>query len=196
MMNIDDLCRAISDAERQGDIPSKNISMDGRTADVVSPRLIRHWTTMGWMDKPHKIGREARYSSIHLSQALAIRKGQVEGVGSKAIGLLLSSSSISGSSFYGDPAEGSSSVFPLKGVLSALECIERRSLTKQTGSSVGSTNFVSSLGASRTVKNKISFSSGPAELLVDSAVPLSVVDAERILNELRSAFLSSDIVRR
>jgi len=61
----------------------------GRVKDDVNARLIRHYTTQGFLDEPLKAGREARYTARHLLQLLALRKLMTEGHGAEAAGNLL-----------------------------------------------------------------------------------------------------------
>ncbi|MEM9117208.1 MAG: MerR family transcriptional regulator [Cyanobacteria bacterium P01_F01_bin.56] len=45
-----------------------------RGQEAVNPRLVRHYTTQGLLDKPLKKGREARYTYRHLLQLLVLRR--------------------------------------------------------------------------------------------------------------------------
>ncbi len=54
-------------------------------AEEINPRLVRYYASQGWMDKPMKHGREARYLYRHLLQLLVIRRFLGEGYGSNAI---------------------------------------------------------------------------------------------------------------
>lgn len=47
--------------------------------EEVNARLVRHYTTVGLIDKPHKDGREARYTYRHLLQLLVVRRLLREG---------------------------------------------------------------------------------------------------------------------
>ncbi|HEY9764211.1 MAG TPA: MerR family transcriptional regulator [Trichocoleus sp.] len=47
---------------------------DSRVQDTINPRLVRHYTTQGLIDKPLKLGREARYVYRHLLQLLVLRR--------------------------------------------------------------------------------------------------------------------------
>lgn len=47
---------------------------DSRVQDTINPRLVRHYTTQGLLDKPLKLGREARYGYRHLLQLLVLRR--------------------------------------------------------------------------------------------------------------------------
>ncbi|WP_017301481.1 MerR family transcriptional regulator [Nodosilinea nodulosa] len=61
----------------------------GRGQEPVNPRLVRHYTTQGWLDKPLKQGREARYIYRHLLQLLVLRRLLAEGYSTSSIGSLL-----------------------------------------------------------------------------------------------------------
>lgn len=61
---------------------------DQRVQEEVNPRLVRHYTTLGLIDKPLKEGREARYTYRHLLQLLVIRRLQMEGYSANAINQL------------------------------------------------------------------------------------------------------------
>jgi DNA-binding transcriptional MerR regulator len=52
---------------------------DIRVSEAVNPRLVRHYTTQGLVDKPHRQGREARYTYRHLIQLLLLKKLLSEG---------------------------------------------------------------------------------------------------------------------
>lgn len=53
--------------------------LDSRVQETVNPRLVRHYTTQGILDKPLKQGREARYVYRHLLQLLLLRRLLSEG---------------------------------------------------------------------------------------------------------------------
>jgi DNA-binding transcriptional MerR regulator len=60
--------------------------VQSRIREEVTPRLVRHYTTLEMLDEPLKEGREARYTYRHLLQVLLVRKLLTEGYGSSAIG--------------------------------------------------------------------------------------------------------------
>ncbi|MFH7241458.1 MAG: MerR family transcriptional regulator [Spirulina sp.] len=62
----------------------------GRGQEAVNPRLVRHYTTQGWLDRPLKQGREARYTYRHLLQLLVLRRLLAEGYSASSIGGLIS----------------------------------------------------------------------------------------------------------
>ncbi len=57
-----------------------------RVREDITPRLIRHHTTLGMLDEPLKDGREARYVYRHLLQILLVRRLLAEGYSSSTIG--------------------------------------------------------------------------------------------------------------
>ncbi|MGF1458758.1 MAG: MerR family transcriptional regulator [Leptolyngbyaceae cyanobacterium] len=50
-----------------------------RGQESVNSRLVRHYTTQGLLDRPLKMGREARYTYRHLLQLLVLRRLLAEG---------------------------------------------------------------------------------------------------------------------
>ena len=61
----------------------------GRGQEPVNPRLVRYYTTQGWLDRPLKQGREARYTYRHLLQLLVLRRLLAEGYSASSIGGLI-----------------------------------------------------------------------------------------------------------
>lgn len=64
-----------------------------RVQEEVNPRLVRHYTTQGLVDKPIKVGREARYIYRHLLQLLIVRRLLSDGFNTTTIGQLTTSKS-------------------------------------------------------------------------------------------------------
>ncbi|MGG6242434.1 MerR family transcriptional regulator [Nodosilinea sp. AN01ver1] len=64
-------------------------SSGNRGQEPVNPRLVRYYTTQGWLDKPLKQGREARYTYRHLLQLLVLRRLLAEGYSASSIGSLI-----------------------------------------------------------------------------------------------------------
>ncbi|PZV06790.1 MAG: MerR family transcriptional regulator [Leptolyngbya sp.] len=64
-------------------------SSGSRGQEPVNPRLVRYYTTQGWLDKPLKQGREARYTYRHLLQLLVLRRLLAEGYSASSIGSLI-----------------------------------------------------------------------------------------------------------
>lgn len=59
-----------------------------RVREEVTPRLIRHYTTIEMLDEPLKEGRYAVYTYRHLLQILVVRRLLSEGFGASAIAQL------------------------------------------------------------------------------------------------------------
>ncbi len=57
-----------------------------RVREAVTARLVRHYTGLGMLDEPLRVGREARYSARHLLQLLVVRRLMAEGHGASALG--------------------------------------------------------------------------------------------------------------
>jgi DNA-binding transcriptional MerR regulator len=57
----------------------------GRSQEEVNPRLVRHYTTIGLIDRPARVGKEARYGYRHLLQLLVLRRLLSEGYGAQTI---------------------------------------------------------------------------------------------------------------
>lgn len=53
---------------------------DGRVAGVPDARTIRYYTTLGLLDRPTIVGREARYGRRHVLQIAAIKALQSESI--------------------------------------------------------------------------------------------------------------------
>ncbi len=64
-------------------------SSGSRGQEPINPRLVRYYTTQGWLDKPLKQGREARYTYRHLLQLLVLRRLLAEGYSASSIGSLI-----------------------------------------------------------------------------------------------------------
>ncbi|HEY9879743.1 MAG TPA: MerR family transcriptional regulator [Leptolyngbyaceae cyanobacterium] len=60
--------------------------LDSRVQDTINPRLVRYYTTQGLLDKPLKLGREARYVYRHLLQLLVLRRLLAKGYNAGSLG--------------------------------------------------------------------------------------------------------------
>jgi DNA-binding transcriptional MerR regulator len=56
-----------------------------RVREDITPRLVRHYTSLGAMDEPLKVGRNATYTYRHLLQLLVVRRLMAQGYGASAI---------------------------------------------------------------------------------------------------------------
>jgi DNA-binding transcriptional MerR regulator len=54
---------------------------DGRISPAPDPRTVRYYTTLGLMDRPQIVSREARYGRRHVLQLCAIKALQAAGLG-------------------------------------------------------------------------------------------------------------------
>ena len=59
-----------------------------RVREEVTPRLVRHYSSLEMLDEPLKEGREARYTYRHLLQMLLVRRLLATGYGASAINRL------------------------------------------------------------------------------------------------------------
>lgn len=59
-----------------------------RVREEVTPRLVRHYSSLEMLDEPLKSGREARYTYRHLLQMLLVRRLLATGYGASAINRL------------------------------------------------------------------------------------------------------------
>lgn len=57
----------------------------GSVQPEVNPRLVRHYTSLGLVDRPERDGKEARYRFRHLLQMLVLRRLLKDGVTAQAI---------------------------------------------------------------------------------------------------------------
>lgn len=62
-----------------------------RVREEVTPRLVRHYSSLEMLDEPLKVGREARYTYRHLLQMLLVRRLLASGYGASAINQLATS---------------------------------------------------------------------------------------------------------
>jgi DNA-binding transcriptional MerR regulator len=62
-----------------------------RVREEVTPRLVRHYSSLEMLDEPLKSGREARYTYRHLLQMLLVRRLLAEGYGASTINQLATS---------------------------------------------------------------------------------------------------------
>jgi DNA-binding transcriptional MerR regulator len=67
--------------------------LNARVREEITPRLIRHYTTLNMLDAPLKEGREARYTYRHLLQILIVRRLLIDGHSTGAIDQLATTSS-------------------------------------------------------------------------------------------------------
>jgi DNA-binding transcriptional MerR regulator len=54
-------------------------TVDGRVAPVPDARTVRYYTTLGLVDRPRIVDREARYGPRHVLQLAAVKRLQADG---------------------------------------------------------------------------------------------------------------------
>jgi DNA-binding transcriptional MerR regulator len=75
-MSLDDLVAAVQQVlQRDG----TDRGGDGRVAPVPDARTVRYYTTLGLVDRPRIVDREARYGRRQVLQLAAIKRLQAEG---------------------------------------------------------------------------------------------------------------------
>lgn len=76
-LTLDDLCRDVSRLlEKHGLLTPQR---DGRVTDQPDPRTVRYYTTLGLIERPRIVDREARYGWRQVLQLLAVKALQHEG---------------------------------------------------------------------------------------------------------------------
>lgn len=60
-----------------------------RVREEINPRLVRHYSSQGLIDEPHRQGKYAVYTYRHLLQLLVVRRLQNEGIAANAIAQLV-----------------------------------------------------------------------------------------------------------
>ncbi len=68
-------------------------SGNNKVTERVNPRTIRHYTSLGLIDEPHKSGKYAQYNYRHLLQILLVKKLLSQGYGTTTIDCLLTAKS-------------------------------------------------------------------------------------------------------
>lgn len=70
-LTLDDLSTEV--ARRLGETGLHRAQRDGRVSAAPDARTIRYYTTLGLLDAPTIIGRQARYTQRHVRQIMAIK---------------------------------------------------------------------------------------------------------------------------
>lgn len=70
-LTLDDLCRDASELLRKHGL--LGAQADGRVTDAPDPRTVRYYATLGLVDRPRIVDREARYGWRQVLQVLAIK---------------------------------------------------------------------------------------------------------------------------
>jgi DNA-binding transcriptional MerR regulator len=77
-LSLDDLVARVQQALRRLGIDERG-GADGRVAPLPDARTVRYYTTLGLVDRPRIVDREARYTERHVLQLAAIKRLQAEG---------------------------------------------------------------------------------------------------------------------
>jgi DNA-binding transcriptional MerR regulator len=77
-LSIDELVLQVQQRLRQ--LGLEDDAPDGRVSPLPDARTVRYYTTLGLMDRPQIVDREARYTERHVRQLAAIKRLQAEGV--------------------------------------------------------------------------------------------------------------------
>jgi DNA-binding transcriptional MerR regulator len=76
-LSLDDLVAAVGRLLRDAGVDDRK--PDGRVAPVPDARTVRYYTTLGLVDRPRIVDREARYGQRHVLQLAAIKRMQADG---------------------------------------------------------------------------------------------------------------------
>ncbi|MBI2921732.1 MAG: MerR family transcriptional regulator [Planctomycetes bacterium] len=78
-LTLDDLCRDVTRLLRQHGL--LETQPDGRVNEEPNARMVRYYSTLGLLDRPRIVDREARYGWKQVLQLLAIKALQQHGYG-------------------------------------------------------------------------------------------------------------------
>jgi DNA-binding transcriptional MerR regulator len=76
-LSLDDVVASVERLLQDAGV--NNRRPDGRVAPVPDARTIRYYTTLGLVDRPRIVNREAQYGQRHVLQLAAIKRMQAEG---------------------------------------------------------------------------------------------------------------------
>ena len=77
-LTLDELANEVQDMLRKRGI--LEAQADGRISPAPDPRTVRYYTTLGLLDRPEIMAREARYGRRHVLQLCAIKSLQAAGL--------------------------------------------------------------------------------------------------------------------
>lgn len=77
-LTLDDLADAVQ--AMLGEKRLLEAQADGRISAAPDPRTVRYYTTLGLLDRPEIVSREARYGQRHVLQLCAIKAMQAAGL--------------------------------------------------------------------------------------------------------------------
>ena len=76
-LSLDDVVAAVERLLQDAGVDDRK--PDGRVAPVPDARTVRYYTTLGLVDRPRIVDREARYGQRHVLQLAAIKRMQADG---------------------------------------------------------------------------------------------------------------------
>ena len=76
-LSLDDVVAAVEQLLQ--DAGADDRRPDGRVSPVPDARTVRYYTTLGLVDRPRIVDREARYGQRHILQLAAIKRMQADG---------------------------------------------------------------------------------------------------------------------
>ena len=76
-MSLDDVVAAVERLLQDAGVEDRK--PDGRVSPVPDARTVRYYTTLGLVDRPRIVDREARYGQRHVLQLAAIKRMQADG---------------------------------------------------------------------------------------------------------------------
>jgi DNA-binding transcriptional MerR regulator len=76
-LSLDDVVAAVERLLQDAGVDDRRA--DGRVSPVPDARTVRYYTTLGLVDRPRIVDREARYGQRHILQLAAIKRMQADG---------------------------------------------------------------------------------------------------------------------
>jgi DNA-binding transcriptional MerR regulator len=76
-LSLDDVVAAVERLLQDAGVDDRR--PDGRVSPVPDARTVRYYTTLGLVDRPRIVDREARYGQRHILQLAAIKRMQADG---------------------------------------------------------------------------------------------------------------------
>ena len=76
-LTLDDVVAAVERLLQDAGVDDRRA--DGRVSPVPDARTVRYYTTLGLVDRPRIVDREARYRQRHILQLAAIKRMQADG---------------------------------------------------------------------------------------------------------------------
>ena len=172
-----------------------------RVREEVTPRLVRHYSSLEMLDEPLKAGREARYTYRHLLQMLLVRRLLASGYGAGAINQLATSKD---NSELEALLQGGVqlTVTPANPALAFLQQIQQR----QSSDAQPSQTAISSLTQAKSPTQNQSLSSQWTRLEIlpsleihlreDFTYPSSPQEQQNLLQHINQTLIAASIHRR